>query len=99
MSDQAAASDALAAAAAAELVARAAAEPDPWPQFVWRWLSRGWRPFGGWMLDLILLRTALVPLWQITHGLPVEPVDWVPLTAFGATLIVARSYDKREGTA
>lgn len=70
------------------------------PRSFWEVFVRGWRPFSGWVFGLVVVERALVfPAWQLAHGLPIDPVEWVPLTGLAGLLVVARSYDRAQGTA
>lgn len=93
-------------AAAAELpaapgpeAATAATGPAHPPRTAWAFFVRAWRPFCGWMIGLLLLRSAAVPIVQLIRSQPVEPTDWTALAAMAGVLFITRSYERSQGIA
>lgn len=69
------------------------------PKSFWEVFVRGGRPFALWVFSLVVVERAMVfPAIQLARGLPVDPVEWVPLTGLAALLVVSRSFDKARGT-
>lgn len=93
-------------AAAAELPGAAPAPtgtgatgPASPPRTVWAFFVRAWRPFCGWMIGVLLLRSAVVPIVQLIREQPVEPTDWTALAAMAGVLFITRSYERSQGIA
>ncbi len=54
-------------------------------------MVRGWRPAAGWACMLtVLIRGALVPLFELATGGPVSPFDWVAAGSLLGVLGLAR---------
>lgn len=69
------------------------------PRTLWAFFVRAWRPACGWMIAVLLARSAIVPIVQLARGLPVEPTDWTALAAMAGVLFVTRSYERSQGIA
>jgi hypothetical protein len=92
--------DLAAAAAPAEGVTPAGPTgPAHPPRTWWAFFVRAWRPACGWMIAVLLARSAIVPLVQLARGLPVEATDWTALAAMAGVLFVTRSYERSQGIA
>ena len=92
------AASASAAVAAGEATAGAAGASGP-PRTLWAFFVRAWRPFCGWMIGALLVRSVAVPMVQLLRGDAVEPTDWTALTAMAAVLFVTRTYERAKGIA
>lgn len=86
------------AAAAGEAVAATTGPANP-PRSLWAFFVRAWRPFCGWMIGLLLARTAAVPLVQLVRGDTVETTDWTALTALAGVLFITRTFERAKGIA
>ncbi|WP_439532059.1 hypothetical protein [Polymorphobacter sp.] len=67
------------------------------PRGGWEFFIRGWRPASGWLITLLLVRGLVVPLVQLARREPVEPIDWMALSALAGVMVVSRTYERREG--
>lgn len=69
------------------------------PRDPWAFYIRAWRPACGWLVLLLLVRALIVPLVQLARFEPVEPLDWMALSALAGVLFVTRSYERSRGFA
>lgn len=72
------------------------------PATLWEFFVRGSRPAGMWVcVGILATRGAVLPLLQHFANRPVEPFDWVSVTALVGALgfSAMRSFDKKQGTA
>jgi hypothetical protein len=67
------------------------------PRSFWEIFIRSWRPASGWLITLLLARGVIVPLVQLARHEPVEPIDWMALSALAGVMVVSRTYERREG--
>lgn len=91
--------EAASAAPGAAETATATTGPANPPRTVWAFFVRAWRPFCGWMIGVLLLRSAVVPFVQLIRSQPVEPTDWTALAAMAGVLFITRSYERSQGIA
>jgi hypothetical protein len=54
-------------------------------------MVRGWRPAAGWACTAtVLVRGAVVPIFELANGGPVSAFDWVSVAALLGALGLAR---------
>jgi hypothetical protein len=54
-------------------------------------MVRGFRPAAGWACAIVILvRGAVVPLWELARGSDASPIDWAMLVALVGMLGLAR---------
>lgn len=54
-------------------------------------MVRGFRPAAGWACAIVILvRGAVVPMWELARGSDASPIDWAMLVALVGMLGLAR---------